>query len=134
MSAYVTVPRDLSRVKEKVFMNLTKRQTFCFEAAVLAGLPLFFLVRKTGNMSLASVVMILVMLPFFFLGMYEKDGMPLEVWVRNYIRFAFRRPKKRPYRTDNYYRILAREYRAEREVEHIVTVSEERKKKHSRNS
>lgn len=30
MAFYVSVPRDLSRVKTKVFFNLTKRQIICF--------------------------------------------------------------------------------------------------------
>ena len=29
MAAYISVPRDLTRVKSKVFMNLTKRQVIC---------------------------------------------------------------------------------------------------------
>ena len=30
MASYISVPRDLSKVKTKVFMNLTKRQiSFC---------------------------------------------------------------------------------------------------------
>ena len=28
--AYVNVPKDLSKVKSKVLMNLTKRQLVCF--------------------------------------------------------------------------------------------------------
>ncbi len=64
---YANVPRDLTRVKSKLFLNLTKRQILCFGAAILVGLPLFFLLRKTGNTTLAAMTMILVMLPFFFL-------------------------------------------------------------------
>ena len=30
MAAYIPVPRDLTRVKTKVFLNLTKRQLICF--------------------------------------------------------------------------------------------------------
>lgn len=30
MAAYIPVPRDLTRVKSKVFFNLTKRQLICF--------------------------------------------------------------------------------------------------------
>ena len=30
MASYISVPRDLSKVKTKVFMNLTKRQILCF--------------------------------------------------------------------------------------------------------
>ena len=32
MASYISVPRDLSKVKTKVFMNLTKRQILCFGA------------------------------------------------------------------------------------------------------
>ena len=30
MAAYISVPRDLSKVKSKIFFNLTKRQLICF--------------------------------------------------------------------------------------------------------
>ena len=98
---YANVPRDLTRVKSKLFLNLTKRQILCFGAAILVGLPLFFLLRKTGNTTLAAFVMILVMLPFFFLAMYEKNGHPLEVIIRHFVTARFRRPQIRTYKTKN---------------------------------
>ena len=45
MNAYVPVPRDLSRVKTKIFLNLTKRQIICFGVAALLGVPSFFLLK-----------------------------------------------------------------------------------------
>ena len=38
--AYVTVPKDLTKIKSKVMFNLTKRQLICFSAAVAIGLPI----------------------------------------------------------------------------------------------
>lgn len=38
--AYVTVPKDLTKIKSKVLFNLTKRQLICFTPAVLIGVPL----------------------------------------------------------------------------------------------
>lgn len=105
---YANVPRDLTRVKSKLFLNLTRRQILCFGAAILAGLPLFFLLRKTGNMTLAAMVMILVMLPFFFLAMYERNGQPLEVILRHFISARFKRTKIRRYQTENMYRKAVR--------------------------
>ena len=55
MAAYIPVPRDLMRVKSKVFFNLTKRQLVCFGAAALIGVPSFFLLKRTGNVSLAAL-------------------------------------------------------------------------------
>lgn len=42
MASYISVPRDLSKVKTKVFMNLTKRQILCFGAGALIGVPVSF--------------------------------------------------------------------------------------------
>ena len=130
MAAYIPVPRDLTRVKTKVFFNLTKRQLLCFGAAALIGVPIFFLVKATGNVSLAALSMMIVMLPLFFLAMYEKDGQPLEVVVEHFIQTKFVRPKVRPYQTDNYYDALMRQYKLEKEVERIVFQKEATGKKH----
>lgn len=120
MAAYIPVPRDLTRVKSKVFCNLTKRQLLCFGAAALIGLPVFFLVKTSGNVSLAAMSMIIVMLFLFFLAMYEKDGQPLEVIANHFIQAKFIRPKVRPYQTNNYYDALMRQQELEKEVKAIV--------------
>ena len=127
MAAYIPVPRDLTRVKSKVFFNLTKRQLICFGAAALIGVPFFFLLKSSGNVSLAALGMIIVMLPLFFLAMYEKDGQPLEVIAHHFIQAKFVRPKIRPYQTDNYYDVLLRQYQLEKEVERIVFPEEKTK-------
>ena len=127
MAAYISVPRDLTRVKSKVLFNLTKRQLICFGSAALIGVPIFFLVKGTGNVSLAALTMMIVMLPLFFLAMYEKDGQPLEVIAGHFIQAKFIRPKVRPYQTNNYYAVLMRQAWAEQEVQRIVC-SEKQKK------
>lgn len=58
MAAYIPVPRDLTRVKSKVFFNLTKRQLICFGAAALIGVPFFFFLKSFGNVSLAAFLML----------------------------------------------------------------------------
>ena len=120
MAMYISVPRDLSKVKTKVFMNLTKRQLLCFGAAAVIGIPVFFLLKASGNLSLAAMGMMIVMLPLFFLAMYEKDGQPLEVVAKHFYESRFKRPKVRPYKTNNYYAAVMRQYQAEKEVERIV--------------
>lgn len=118
--AYVPVPKDLTKVKTKVVLNLTKRQIICFSAALLIGLPLFFLLKDSAGTSLASFVMILVMLPCFLIAMYEKHGQPLEVVAKNIIQTKFIRPKERPYQTENLYAVLERQRKLEKEVSAIV--------------
>ncbi len=120
MAAYISVPRDLSKVKTKVFLNLTKRQLICFGAGALIGVPLFFVLKSTGNISFAAMGMIIVMMPMFFLAMYEKDGQPLEVVAKHFYESRFKRPRIRPYRTNNYYAALMRQEQTEKEVARIV--------------
>ena len=118
--AYVPVPKDLSKVKTKVAFNLTKRQLVCFGCGALIGVPLFFLLRGPAGNSVAAMCMMLVMLPFFLLAMYEKHGQPLEKILANIIRVAIIRPKERPYRTNNFYAVLERQEKLDKEVYDIV--------------
>ena len=58
MAAYISVPRDFSKVKSKVAFNLTARQLICFGAAAVVGVPLFFILRDTAGNSGATLGMI----------------------------------------------------------------------------
>ena len=118
--AYVPVPKDLNAVKTKVLFNLTKRQLICFGSGAVLGIPLFFLCKSFMNISAASIIMIIVMLPFMLLAMYEKNGQPLEKIVRNIAGVCFIRPKQRPYQTNNFYTVLERQDNLDKEVYRIV--------------
>ncbi len=118
--AYVDVPKDLTRVKSKVFFNLTKRQLVCFGVGALVGIPLFFLTRGPLGSTVALTMMTLVLLPAMLFGLYEKNGQPLEVMLRNIVRSSILRPKARPYRTENFYAAIQRQERFEQEVKQIV--------------
>ena len=118
--AYVPVPKDLTKVKSKVLFNLTKRQLICFGGGALIGVPLFFLLRGILGASSAAILMVLSMLPLFVMGLYEKNGRPLEKVLGDVIQTVFLRPKRRPYQTDNLYAALMRQEQMEREVQKIV--------------
>ena len=118
--AYVPVPKDLTKVKTKVAFNLTKRQLICFGSGALIGVPLFFLLRGPAGNSVAAMCMMLVMLPFFLMAMYEKNGQPLEKIVGNILKVAIIRPKQRPYRTTNFYAVLERQAKLDKEGYDIV--------------
>ncbi len=118
--AYVTIPKDLSRIQSKVLFGLTKRQVICFGAAALVGLPLFLLAKASLGTTTAALCMILVMLPFFLFAMYEKNGQPLEVFLGHLIQNKFIRPKVRIYQTNNLYSALVRQSQLEQEVKRIA--------------
>jgi hypothetical protein len=117
---YVTIPKDLTKVKTKVLFNLTKRQLVCFSAGLAVGVPLFFLTKNALGNSTAALLMIFAMLPAFLLALYEKNGQHLEVIIRNMVRVLFLRPKERPYRTNNFYAVLERQDKLDKEVYRIV--------------
>ena len=109
---YVPVPKDLTKVKTKVVLNLTKRQLICFGAAAAVGVPVYFLAKGIAGNSVAVLLMILMMLPAFFMAMYEKDGMPAEKILKNMLRCRWFTPGKRPYKTENLYEYIEQEGRS----------------------
>ena len=122
--AYVPVPKDLNAVKTKVLFNLTKRQLICFGGGAAIAVPLFFLCKSVMSTSAASIIMIIVLLPFMLLAMYEKNGQPLEKIVWKIVQVCFLRPKQRPYRTNNFYAVLERQEKLDKEVYRIVRKTE----------
>ena len=104
---YVSVPKDMSKIKVKVLFGLTKRQIVCFGIAGLMGAPAFWFMRKSLGLGaeISMIVMIALMMPMFFLGMYAKDGLPAEKVARNILRSRLW-PGVRPYRTENLFEWL----------------------------
>lgn len=101
--AYVSVPKDLTKVKNKVAFNLTKRQMICIGIAAAIGLPFYFLTKDALGTSNSATLMVLFMLPAFLFAMYEKDGMHLEQVLMNIITVKMLKPDIRRYETENLY-------------------------------
>ena len=133
-ASYISVPRDLTKVKSKVFFNLTKRQLICFGTAVLLGVPSFFFMKSAVAVNIAVMGMMVIMMPFFFLAMYERNGQPLEVILDHMVQARFKRPRIRPYKTDNRYAAIMKQADAEMEVEKIVRLSEKNRQQSIRNA
>lgn len=101
--AYVSVPKDLTKVKSKVMFNLTKRQVVCLGIAAALGLPFYFFTKGHIGTSNAATGMVIIMLPAFFFAMYEKDGLPFEKILMNMVRVKLLRPAIRRYEVENLY-------------------------------
>ena len=101
--AFVSVPKDLTKVKNKVALNLTKRQLICLSAAAVIGLPFYFLTKDWIGTTNAATGMVLLMLPAFLFAMYEKDGMPLEKILWNVVTVKLLKPSVRRYEVENWY-------------------------------
>ena len=117
---YVPVPKDLNAVKTKIAFNLTKRQLICFSLAAAAGISVYFLTRGTLGTTGAVVALLVCALPFFIFALYEKNGQPLEKILKHYINTTYRRPRRRPYVTNNIYSAIEKQILLEQEVDKIV--------------
>ena len=119
MAISVPVPKDLSGIKTKVALNLTKRQLICFSGAASVGVPLYFFTKGIIGTQGAALLMVGVMLPFFFLAMYERDGFPAEKIVYFMIRQKFLMPGIRPYKSENLYEQLEKHEKIRKEVHYL---------------
>jgi len=117
---YVKMPKDLSKVKTKVALNLTKRQLICFGIAAATAGTAFFTLKDIIGTSAAGMTMIVIALPAFLAAMYEKDGQPFEKVLLNALRTFALRNKRRPYKTQNYYDLLGIQADLDKEVRNIV--------------
>ena len=117
---FVKIPKDLADVKTKVAFNLTKRQLICFALAGGIGFPSYLLTRNILGSTGAVFVLILTTLPCFFFAMYEKNGQPFEKILKNFIKFRFKKPDVRPYKTNNLYSAIEKQIQLDKEVEHLA--------------
>ena len=80
----------------------------------------FLWLREPAGNSMAAMCMMLVMMPFFLLAMYEKHGQPLEKIIGKILKVAVIRPKRRPYQTNNFDAVVKRQEMLDKEVYDIV--------------
>ena len=63
--------------------------------------------------------MVVVMLPFFFLAMYEKDGFPAEKILYFMLRQKVLTPGIRPYKSENIHKQLEEREKIKKEVRYL---------------
>lgn len=119
MAISVPVPKNLSGIKTKVAMNLTKRQLVCFGSAGAVGIPFYIFTKGVIGTQASALIMVALMLPFFFLAMYEKDGFPAEKILYFMLRQKILTPGIRPYKSENLYRQLEEKERMKKEVRYL---------------
>ena len=119
MAISVAVPKDLSGIKTKVAMNLTKRHLICFGGAAAVGIPFYLVTKGVLGTQASALIMVALMLPFFFLAMYEKDGFPAEKILYFMLRQKILTPGIRPYKSENLYKQLEEREKLKKEVRYL---------------
>ena len=100
--AYVSVPKDLNKIKSKFAFGLTGSQIVHILSGAALGVPLFFLTRGSLGNGPAMLILFACVAPFAFLALYEKDGQPARKWLYIMLRHKIF-PQRRIYRTQNFY-------------------------------
>ena len=119
MAISVAVPKNLSGIKTKVAMILTNRQLVFFGSAGAVGIPFYIFTKGVIGTQASALIMVALMLPFFFLAMYEKDGFPAEKILYFMLRQKILTPGIRPYKSENLYRQLEEKERMKKEVRYL---------------
>ena len=116
--AYVPIPTDLKSVKTKVAFNLTARQLLYFSIALFLGAPIFWLSnRYFDNSTVALLISMIVAAPLVFIGMFEKDGLTGEKYIRQVLNVKYKKPLRRYYKNTNYYVFLQKVIHKENEID-----------------
>ena len=99
----IDVQEDTEKSLAQTIQAMTAKDGIVRGGAAVVGIPVYLLTRSTLGNTGSMFLMIALMLPAFFMAMYERDGLPFEKVARNIIRAKFLRPGVRPYQTQNIY-------------------------------
>ena len=104
----IRVPRNIRLIKPKFLGPLTKRQTISMAIGIGAGTIGYYMSKPVIGASDAVMVLIVIMLPIVFCGLFEKDGRYLEDIAKDFITVKFLRPGIRVFKSENVYGYLHR--------------------------
>ena len=99
--AYVTVPKDIVKIKEKYF-NFTTRQIISISISAFFIFVIFSNLKDIIGTEVAMYISFIIIFPILFLGYYEDDGVYLEDKIKNIIYF-YKNNKPKVYKTENFY-------------------------------
>ncbi len=106
--AFVPVPKDLAKVKTKIAFNLTRRQLISFSLGGIIGFFIYINAKQIFPNDIALLIMMVGVMPFFFLGVYERDGLNFEKLIKYYYESKIRNPEVRIYKNINSYEALVK--------------------------
>lgn len=103
--AYVNVPKDILKIREKWFFNLTKRESITLILSGILGYSSYLFLKQyiSTNALYISFISFIIFMLILFLGLYnDDDGIFLEDKIINYIYFL-KSKKIKVYKSENFY-------------------------------
>ena len=93
---YIKVPKEITEYETRLFLGLTKKQLCYFACGIVAGIVLGIIITPLFGTNALAVVITLVCVPVVALAFTDKDGIPMDIYVRYVIDF-YRTKQKIPY-------------------------------------
>lgn len=122
MAIEIKIPKEVNQYEAKAVGPFTLRQFFCLFLCLPLCIGLFLLVRPLVGTDLAGFVAMIPGGIAYLFGWYKPYGMKFEVYMRSVFINSFLAPRKRPYKTENFYNDILTEIKKE-ETEAIAQSS-----------
>lgn len=102
----VKINKDIRDYKTKLIFNLTGRQLLFTVLGLLTGFIINSYCEQYIGSELASWLTIIVTIPLFAIGWINIQGMPAELFFKQFLMNEFIHPKKRLYQSDNVFNYI----------------------------
>ena len=99
----VKINKEIRNYQETIFFGLSFRQFFCSLLACAMAVILYFSFDNYLNKEVLSWVCILGAIPFAGLGFFKYNGMPLEQFIKAYMKSEILVPKNLKFVSENIY-------------------------------
>ena len=84
---YIKVPKEITEYKTRIFLGLTKKQLCYFSVGIVAGILFGILITPLFGTNALAVIITLVCVPVVALAFTDKDGIPMDIYIRHVIDF-----------------------------------------------
>lgn len=116
--AFVNVPKDIMKIKEKYVFGLGKRELISLSLAGLIGIPLYLRLKEIMGVQ-SLYIMIIFVIPILSIGFYEDDGIYLEKKILYVIKF-YTSKQIRIYKSNNFYKRIDRKIKINKKIKKVL--------------
>lgn len=93
---YIKVPKEITEYKTRIFLGLTKKQLCYLACGIVAGILIGLIITPLFGSNVLAVVITLVCVPMVALAFTDKDGIPMDIYIKYVINF-YLTTQKLPY-------------------------------------
>jgi len=97
----VRIPDEIRKYKEKILFGLNARQLVATVLTFLICVPLYYFGKKYISEDILSWLIIIIAVPLISIGFFKFNGMPMEKFIIEVLKFELLFPQKRRYKVEN---------------------------------